>query len=58
MKVLRFIVDNDIKDFLVDTKSLELSNEQKVELNSRIESFHSNREGGRSWEEIKSELQR
>ncbi len=58
MKVLRFIVDNDIKDFSIDSKSLELSNEQKVELNSRIELFYSNRESGRSWEEVKSELQR
>lgn len=58
MKVLRFIVDNDIKDFSIDSKSVELSNEQKAELNSRIEAFHGNREMGRSWEEIKNELQR
>lgn len=58
MKVLRFIVDNDIKDFSIDSKRVELSNEQKAELNSRIEAFHGNREMGRSWEEIKNELQR
>lgn len=56
MKALKFIVDNNIKDFSIDSKSLELSTEQKVELDSRISSFHNDRKTGRSWEEVKSDL--
>ena len=58
MKALKFIVDNNIKDFSIDKKSLELSREQKVELESRISSFHNDRTIGRSWEEVKSNLNR
>lgn len=56
MKALKFIVDNNIKDFSMDSKSLELSTEQKIELDSRILSFHNDRTIGRSWEEVKSDL--
>jgi putative addiction module component (TIGR02574 family) len=56
MKALKFIVDNNIKDFAIDNKNLELSTEQKAELDSRISSFHNDREMGRSWEEVKSGL--
>lgn len=56
MKALKFIVDNNIKDFSIDSKSLELSSEQKAELDSRISSFHNDRTIGRSWEEVKSDL--
>lgn len=56
MKALKFIVDNNIKDFSIDSKSLELSTEQKIELDSRILSFHNDRTIGRSWEEVKSDL--
>lgn len=56
MKALKFIVDNNIKDFSIDHKSLELSTEQKVELDSRISSFHNDRKAGRSWEEVKGDL--
>lgn len=40
MKALNFIVDNNIKDFEINQHNLELSTEQKEELNSRISSFH------------------
>ena len=56
MKALKFIVDNNIKDFSIDNKNLELSMEQKMELDLRISSFHNNRTMGRSWEEVKSDL--
>lgn len=58
MKALKFIVDNNIKDFVIDDKSLELSTEQKTELNSRILSFHNDRTIGRSWDEVKNDLVR
>lgn len=56
LKALRFIVDNNIKDFKINQKTLELSNEQKKELNSRISSFHDNPSVGHSWDEIKNNL--
>lgn len=56
IKALKFIVENDIKDFALDTQALELSTEQKNELNSRVASFHNDRTIGRSWEEIKKNL--
>ena len=58
IKALKFLADNNIKDFGLDSKSLELSMEQKKELNSRITSFHNDRTIGRSWDEVKSDLAR
>ena len=58
LKALRFIVDNNIKDFGINQKSLELSTEQKKELNSRISSFHNDPLMGRSWNEVKSDISR
>ena len=55
---IRFIVDNNIKDFGINQKSLELSTEQKKELNSRVSSFHNDPSIGRSWNEIKSNISR
>lgn len=58
MKALKFIVDNDIRDFSQANTTSELSEEQKRELDSRIGSFHENRSMGREWSAIKSELKR
>ena len=58
LQALRFIVDNNIKDFGINQKSLELSTEQKKELNSRISSFHDDPSMGRSWNKIKSDISR
>jgi hypothetical protein len=58
MKALKFIVDNDIRDFSQTNTTSELSEEQKRELDSRISSFHKNRSMGREWSAIKSELKR
>jgi len=58
IKALRFIVDNNIKDFGINQNTLELSAEQKVELNSRISSFHNDPLVGRLWNEIKSDILR
>ena len=58
MKALKFIVDNDIRDFSQTNTISELSEEQKRELDSRISSFHENRSMGREWSAIKSELKR
>lgn len=58
IKALRFIVDNNIKDFEIKQNSLELSTKQKEELNLRISSFHNDPKIGRSWNEVKSELSR
>ena len=56
IKALKFIVDNNIKDFGINKSNLELSAEQKVELNSRISSFHNDPSMGRSWNEIKNTI--
>jgi len=58
MKALKFIVDNNIKDFEKNQNNLELSSEQKKELNLRISSFHNDPSIGRSWNEIKSDISR
>lgn len=55
IKALKFIVDNDIKAFK-DDKNLELSPDQKKELDSRIKSFHDEPSIGRSWDEIKKSI--
>jgi len=52
IKALKFIVDNNIKDFSIKKSNLELSAEQKLELNSRISSFHNDPSIGRSWNEV------
>jgi len=56
LKALKFMVDNNFKDFNTTQDNLELSIEQKEELNSRIESFHNNPSIGKSWTEIKAQL--
>ena len=56
IKALEFIVDNNIKDFRINENHLELSSEQKEELNSRISSFHNDPSIGRSWDEIKKDI--
>jgi len=58
IKALKFIVDNEIHDFSLINNTSELSEEQKKELNSRISSFHKNQSMGRSWDEIKNDLER
>jgi putative addiction module component (TIGR02574 family) len=58
MRALKFIVDNNIKDFEKNYNSLELSSEQKKELNSRISSFHNNPSMGISWSELKNNISR
>jgi len=58
LKALRFIVDNNIKDFGINQNNLELSSEQKRELDLRITSFHNDPSIGRSWNEVKSDISR
>ncbi len=58
IKALKFIVDNNIKDYSINKSNLELSIEQKEELNSRIQSFHNDPSMGRSWNEIKNTISR
>ncbi len=58
IKALRFIIDNNIKDFGTDKSNLELSIEQKEELDIRIKSFHNDPSIGRSWSEIKNDILR
>jgi len=58
LKALKFIVDNEIHDFSSINNTSELSEEQKKELNSRISSFHKDPSIGRSWDDIKNDLER
>jgi len=56
MKALKFIVDNNINHFNVNTDNEALSFEQKEELSKRIKSFHNDPLIGRSWSEIKNTI--
>ncbi len=58
MQALKFIVDNEIHDFSPINSISNLTEEQKKELNSRISSFHKDPSIGRSWDEIKSDLEK
>ena len=58
MKALKFIVDNEIYDFSPINNTSELSEEQKKELKERIDSFHKDPSIGRTWDDIKTELER
>ncbi len=58
IKALKFIVDNNIRDFGINKSNLELSIEQKEELDVRIKSLHKNPLMGRSWNEIKNTISR
>ena len=58
IKALKFIVDNNIRDFNVDKSNMELLEEQKKELDTRIKSFHNDPSVGRSWDEIKNTISR
>ncbi len=58
IKTLRFIVDNDLKDFIINKNSYDLTNKQKKVLDTRSKSFQDNRSIGRSWDEIKNDIQR
>jgi len=58
MKALKFIVDNDIHDFTQINNTSELSEEQKKELAYRIDSFHKTPSIGRTWDDIKKDLER
>ena len=58
IKALKFIVDNNLKDFGTNKQNSELSVEQKEELNLRIQSFHNDPSIGHSWNEIKNTISR
>jgi hypothetical protein len=56
IQALEFIVDNDIKKYYAKNSDLKLSDLQKQILHLRIETFHNNRDIGKSWDEIKQTL--
>ena len=58
VNTLKFIADNNLKGFTRDKYEYELSEIQKKELDSRIESFHNNPSIGRTWDEVKAGLKR
>ena len=58
MKALKFIVDNEIHDFSPINNTSELSEEQKKELSSRVDSFHKDPSMGRQWNDVKADLER
>ena len=58
LNTLKFIADNNLKGFTRDKNEYELSETQKKELNSRMESFHNNPSMGRTWNEVKTGLKR
>lgn len=58
LKALEFMVENDINGFKSSQVDTQLTVDQKKELNSRLESFHKNRNIGNSWNDIKSKLVR
>jgi len=52
IKALKFIANNNLKPYFLDKDTLALSSIQKQELHSRIETFHNNRDIGKTWKEI------
>ena len=56
IKALEFIVDNNIDYFEKNYDNLQLSQEQKDELDLRVSSFHNDFTIGNSWHEIKNSL--
>ena len=58
INTLKFIAENNLKGFTKDKSNYELSKAQKLELDARMESFHSNPSIGRTWDEVKAGLKR
>jgi putative addiction module component (TIGR02574 family) len=58
INALRFIVDNNIEYITPNLNSTELTIEQKKELDSRISSFHTDRNIGTSWNKIKNNIKK
>jgi len=58
INTLKFIADNNLKAFTRTKEEYKLSEAQKKELDSRIESFHNNPTIGRTWDEVKAGLKR
>jgi len=58
INTLKFIAENNLKDFTPDHNGYKLSEVQKKELDSRISSFHNNPSIGRTWDEVKAGLKR
>lgn len=58
INTLKFIADNNLKDFIRDKSEYGLSEAQKKELDSRLKSFHNNPSMGRTWDEVKAGLKR
>ena len=56
INALKFIVDNNLKDFTINKQNSELTIEQKKELNLRIKSFHNDPSIGYSWSKIKNTI--
>jgi len=54
--MLQLSISQSIKEFRKSNESLELSTEQKKELDSRRASFHDNPSIGHTWREIKSNI--
>ena len=58
VNTLKFIADNNLKGFTINKNEYGLSEIQKKELDSRINSFHNNPSMGRTWDEVKAGLKR
>ena len=58
MRALHYIVENNIQDFSLEQSTHQLSSAQKEELHSRLQSYHENRDIGRSWDDVKNEFNR
>lgn len=54
----RILIVEDIWDSIISSKeNFPLTDEQKKELDSRLEAYHKNPEKGKSWEEVKKNVQ-
>lgn len=58
INTLKFIADNNLKGFTKNQSEYELTEVQKKELDSRVESFHKDPSIGRTWDEVKAGLKR
>jgi len=58
IQTLRFIAENNLRDFTASRNDYALTDSQKEILASRSHSYHENRSIGRTWDEIKREINR
>jgi putative addiction module component (TIGR02574 family) len=56
-KTERLDLISEIWDTIIDDEDMDiLTDEQRLEIDRRLESYYSNKEQGKSWEEVKKRI--